>query len=109
MNLLKFLVLLVAVAVVGCGPSAQLTGSVEEKAPADVVKETLEQIAESGQAGSEIGPMMTALGEMEATDAALAQTLRTDGNALMGMGNPDAVKAKAKEMLAKLGGQAEPE
>ncbi len=108
MNLLRFLVLLGAVAVVGCGPSAQLSGTAEEKAPSDIVKETLEQIAESGQSGSEVGAMMVALEEMRATDAATADALIEDGNALMATSDPEAVKAKAKEMLAKLGGQAEP-
>jgi len=108
MNFSRFLVLLGVIAVVGCGPSAQLTGSAQEETPTDIAKATLEQIVESGQAGSEIGAMMVAFEEMRATDAATADALIEDGNAMMAMSSPDEIKAKAKEMLAKLGGEAAP-
>jgi len=70
------------------------------------VKTTLEQLAETGQVGSEAAMMMQALEKMKATDAAKAEALLKDADQLMSLPGPEAVKAKAKEMLAKLGGAA---
>ena len=64
-------------------------------------------LVETGQIGSEIGVMMQALDQMKATDAAKAEALREKANQLMSLPNPQAVKAKAKEMLGMLGGQPE--
>ncbi|MFH1924637.1 MAG: hypothetical protein ABIP48_32695 [Planctomycetota bacterium] len=46
---------------------------------------------------------------MKATDAAKAEALIEDGNQMRMMSSSEAVKAKAKEMLAKLEGGPEPE
>jgi hypothetical protein len=92
------------VVLVGCGPRAQVTGSAQETAPAETVKTTLEQLAKTGQVGSEAAIMMQALEEMKATDAAKAEALLKDADQLMSLPGPAAVKAKAKEMLATLEG-----
>ncbi len=100
----KYLTPLAFVVLVGCGPRPQATGSAEETLPAQTVRTTLEQLAETGQIGSEVWIMMAALEEMKATDAAKAEALLKDADQLMSAPGPDAVKAKAKEMLAKLEG-----
>ena len=71
--------------------------------PREAVKKALEGIVESGQGGSEIGAIMEDLKALSEEDAALAESLSADAQAMMGMGG-DQVKAKAQEMLDKLGG-----
>lgn len=100
----KCLVLLFSVALVGCGPSPELTGTVVEKPSIEVIRTTLEQLAETGQMGSDIGLISGELEKMRATDAAKADELSKDLEALMSSSGPNATKAKAKEMLGKLGG-----
>lgn len=91
----------------GCGPKPQFEGGEQETNAEETVKSVLEQIAQTGQMGSDIGLMMQALEEMKATDSAKAEALLKDANDLMSTSGADAVKAKAKKMLEKLGGTSQ--
>lgn len=104
MEYLRFPLLLTAVMISGCGGGGGSESVVPpDVSPRDAVKATLEQIAESGQGGSEIGAMMQDLEKLKETDAATADALIQDANALMSTtGGKEAITAKAKEMLAKL-------
>lgn len=102
-NWTGLLMLAVTVVMSGCGPQAETVQEVKVS-PRDAVKKALEGIAESGQGGSEIGAMMSDLDKLAAEDAALAESLKADANALMGTMDSAQIKAKAKEMLKKLEG-----
>ena len=88
--------------VIGCG-SVQRPVDVEEVviSPRDAVKGFLEQVAENGATGSELGELMNAIEELKATDSELANELESDGMAMMSASSNE-TKAKAKAMLAKL-------
>jgi hypothetical protein len=105
MSWFRFLVLPVAVVIVGCRPGAESV-TPPEVTPVDAVKKALEQVVESGRGGSEIGAMMNDLEAMKATDPQTAEALIEDAKALMSMSDSAAIKAKAKEMLGKLGSGA---
>ena len=63
----------------------------------------LEQIAEIGVARGEFGELLYEhLGEMKASDPQKVEALEQDAKELMSMSRREAVKAKAREMLAKL-------
>lgn len=96
------LVFAVAAVLAGCGPRAQSVKPPEVSAKEAVTK-ALEGIAQSGQGGSEIGTIMQDLDRMKATDPQLAEALIEDANQMMSMSNPAQIKAKAQEMLGKLG------
>ncbi len=103
MSWLRSMLVLAAVAVlVGCGPRAESVKAPEVSAKEAVTK-ALQNIAQTGQGGSEIGAIMQDLERMKATDPQLAETLIQDANQMMSLGNPAEVKAKAQEMLGKLG------
>jgi cellobiose-specific phosphotransferase system component IIA len=105
----RFLLPLAVALLAGCSSRApELRGTAQERAPEETVRSVLEGLAESGQSGSEIGQMMQALEKMKATDPAKAEALIEDANQIMKLSGPEAVKAKAKEMLAKLDGGAAP-
>jgi len=98
-------VLCLVVSVVGCGDGVQTEAVTPPTVtPKDAIKASLSQVAETGQVGSEIGAVMQHISALKATDAALATTLEKDVNGLMSMGSGDAAKAKAKEIIGKLGG-----
>ena len=106
MSFAKYLALMVlgAAVLVGCGAKPQFEGGADETSPEETVKTTLEQMVQTGQAGSNIGEMMQALEKMKETDAAKAEALLEDANQLMSSPSSAAIKTKAKEMLDKLSG-----
>ena len=106
MSWFRFLVLPVGVVIVGCRPGAGSVTPPPEVSPAEAVRKALEQVAESGRGGSEIGAMMNDLEAMKATDPQTAEALIEDAKALMSISDSAAIKAKAKEMLGKLGSGA---
>jgi len=71
------------------------------KSPREVVTGILEQVAENGATGSELGELMNAIEELKATDSALAAELEPEGAAMMSASS-DETKVKAKAMLTKL-------
>ena len=95
-------------AVTGRRPPGGESVSAPEVAPRDAVRQVLEGIVESGQGGSEIGAVMTELDKLAAEDAALAEELKADAESMMTTMESGKIKAKAKEMLDKLGGGAAP-
>ena len=102
-NWTGLLMLAVTVVMFGCGPKAETVEEVK-LSPRETIKQALEGIAESGQGGSEIGAIMAKLDLLAEEDAALAESLKADANALMGSMDSAQIKAKAKEMLEKLEG-----
>jgi hypothetical protein len=103
MTFSRWLVLLVAVAIVGCQPGAESVTPPAEKTGADAVRETLEGVVQTGEGGSALGAMMDAIEQMKADDPETAAALEADATEIMGMSDPAKVKAKAQEMLDKLG------
>lgn len=102
MGLLRVLALLSVVAIVGCGrgrePAPEVT-PLEELPAAQSAKAILTEISESGQVGS--GAM-----ELRENLEELNQGLVADLDALEAMSDPEKIKAKASEMLGKVGGAA---
>lgn len=70
--------------------------------PAEAAKAALKEIAESGQVGSGADMIRENFEKLKATDAAKAEALLKDCEALMKLQDPQAAKAKAKEMMDKL-------
>jgi hypothetical protein len=101
----KLLAAVLLAGVVGCGGSVR-TESVTPPSvtPKEAIKSTLDQVAQSGQVGSEIGAMMQQIEALKSTDAATAAALEADARSLMSMGPGEPAKAKAKQMLSKLEG-----
>ena len=104
-----FLILLAAVVMIaGCGGPEAQSVKPTEVTPRDAVRQTLEGIAESGQGGSQIGTLLSDIDKLAAEDSALAADLKADAEPMMmGAMSSDAIKAKAQEMLGKLGGGGE--
>lgn len=96
-----FLLVLPLAVLLGCSGRA---GPVRVEPPkaADMVKAALQDLATSGQIGSSIDELKTHLESMKATDSAKAAALLADYDKLVKLTNPQAIKAKAKEMLGKL-------
>ncbi len=101
----KLLTVVLLAGVVGCGGSVR-TESVTPPSitPKEAIKSALEQVAQSGQVGSEIGAVMQHIEALKATDATTAGALESDARALMSMAPGEPAKAKAKQMLSKLEG-----
>ena len=109
MSILRFLVLLAAVAMVGCDGGS---GAVSVDAPevtSSGAKTALEAIAESGEFGSEVMEIREGLEKLKETDSAKGDELLADLDELEAMSGSEAIKTKAKEMADKLGGGAAPE
>jgi hypothetical protein len=70
----------------------------------EIVQTTLQTIADTGEVGSEAGEMMNQIDALKESNPDVAAVLESDGVALMGMTDPAAAKAKANEMLGKIGG-----
>lgn len=102
MTFVRVLFVLALLAVVGCGSQpAPIAVTPVETSPADTARAVLEGIAESGEVGSGVDELRTALEELKQTDAAKADALLTDLSALEAASG-EAAKAKANEMLGKL-------
>jgi hypothetical protein len=94
--------------VVGCGPQS-VPVEQPSQAQQEAVVRNLEMVAESGQLGSEMMEIQQSLEEMKATDSETATELLADLEEMESMTDPAGVKAKANEMLDKLGsGSSEP-
>lgn len=93
MSILRFLVLLAAVALVGCNTGSAPVSVDAPEATSSSAKTALEAIAESGEIGSEI------MGIREALEGS---PLLAELDELEAMTDADAIKAKAKEMADKL-------
>lgn len=100
MRYLQILALLFAAATFGCGGEGAT--SVEVEAPNAQIQAALADVAESGQIDSGIMLVREQLEMMRETEAAKADDLLKDLDALEGMSSPGSIKAKAKEMLSKL-------
>jgi hypothetical protein len=91
--------MLLSVCVIGCGGGAdpEATSSDEPAAASNAeLKERLEYIAGSGEAGSALA------GLQEPIDASGDESLKADFTKLQSETNPAKVKAIAKQMAAKL-------
>lgn len=94
MTIIRILVLLSVVAIVGCGETVTPPPT---PPAAESAKTVLQEIAQSGQVGSGAMTLRENLEELN------KQALVTDLDALEGMSDPAQIKAKANEMLGKLG------
>lgn len=101
MRFARFFLVLGLVALLGCGPQ-ETTQRVEEPSGQDQVKSALENVAESGQIDSGLMIVRDELEAMKATDAAKAEELLSDLDALQALTDPAQAKAKAQEMIDKL-------
>ncbi len=105
MSWLKFVLLACfATAIIGC------TDDTVEVTPPDTsakesVRAALQNVADTGSGGSEVGAIMNELKKLEETDPELAKELSTDAAELMSTRNTsDQLKQKAKDMIKKLDG-----
>ena len=105
MDLVRGSIVLIVLAMIGCGGGGPAPVAVEppaQTAGIDAVKSMLQDVAGSGELGSGAEGLRTALEAMKGSDAAKATALLADLDALEASGSPDAAKAKATEMLGKL-------
>ena len=104
MDVARVALVLVMLLVVGCGDGPAPVPVQPPAAPAGVeaAKSVLQGIADSGEVGSGIEGLRTALEELQQSDSAKATALLSDLTALEAASSPDQAKAKAKEMLGKL-------
>jgi hypothetical protein len=101
----QMVVLLVSAAVLliaGCGGPKSEKVKPPSVTPAEAAKTALKEIADSGQVGSGADVIKQSLEKLKGTDAAKADALLKDYETLIKTQNPDAVKAKATEMMGKL-------
>jgi hypothetical protein len=101
----RMLVLLLLVGFFGCGsPIQEERVTPPSVTPQEAIRAALNQVVETGQAGSAIGGMMQHIEALKASDPATAAVLEEGANQLMSMdaGNPEAAKAKARELLTRL-------
>jgi len=100
-SLSRLALLAAAVSVSGCEPA-----STPVEAPsggvAQLIKQNLQNPAETGQTGSEMMQIEQDLEKLAAEDPAKAETAKKDFAALKAAKSPDQIKAKAKEMMGKL-------
>jgi len=99
MWLKRCLLVLSLAAAIGCS-SGETTQRVAP--PKDQSRAVLEAIAQSGIVDSGVMTVKEELEKLKATDPAKADALLNDLADLQKPGSPDRIKAKAKEMLAKL-------
>ena len=105
MTFLRIVVLLSLVALLGCQPESVSVDQPDALPAAENAKAMLEGVAETGELGSGAMELRESLEEIKQTDAAKADPLLADLDALESLADPAAIKAKAKEMLDKLGGE----
>lgn len=107
MNFLRIVVLLSIVALFGCQSESVSVEQPEALPAAENAKVLLEGVAETGQLGSGAMSLRESLEELKQADAAKADPLLADLDELESLTDPAAIKAKAREMADKLGGQPE--
>jgi len=95
-------VLMVGFVLIGCG--RQQSQRVAPPNPADDLKNALQQVVQTGEVGSSAMLIKEKIEALKATDAAKADALARDAAELEKLdGKPQQAKAKAQEMLNKLG------
>ena len=93
---------ILAILAVGCTKSAPAPAPSAQTAPsADRAKAALQDVVNTGQITSGLDDVQTYLTELKKTDAAKADPLLKEFNALQSRSGEQA-KAKAKEILSKL-------
>ncbi len=100
MRFARVLMLLVAVCLIGCGPS-ETTQKVTPPDAQTEVKSALQSVADTGEIDSGLIVVGEQFESMKATDAAKAEELLKDLEELQGLSG-DAAKKKATEVLGKL-------
>jgi hypothetical protein len=101
MPVFKILAFLSVVAMLGCGGDKPIEVTPPPPPPAaENAKTVLQEIAQTGQVGSGAMQLRENLEELN------QPALLADMDALERMSDPDQIKAKASEMLGKLGGAA---
>jgi len=87
---------------IGCG--RQQSQRVAPPSPVDDLKTALQQVVQTGEVGSSAMLIKEKIEALKATDAAKADALARDAAELEKLdGKPQQAKAKAQEMLNKLG------
>lgn len=100
-NLLRISLLSLAVAVVGCGPGSTPVEEEPGSSTEDLIRQDLQNAAETGQLGSEMMSIQNELEKLKQENPELAQELSEDLNELEGMQGSQA-KSKAQSMIDKL-------
>lgn len=85
----------------GCGGAGSAPPPAASQAPSSAAKPYLEDLAQSGEVGSNVQSIREALEDLKATDPAKAEKLLSDLDELMKL-PPDQVKVKAKAMADEL-------
>lgn len=89
--------------ITGCS-SATPSKSVQPPSAQEEIRGALQHVAQTGEVDSSLMVVREKLEELKKTDAAKAESLLQDLNQLEKMvGQPQQAKAKAQEMLNKLG------
>lgn len=88
--------------VVGCGGNDLPSPVAVEPAAPPALKPMLENVAATGELGSGAEAIQTELDNLAKTDDAKAKALKADLERMQKLSEPEAVKALAKQMTAKL-------
>jgi hypothetical protein len=86
----------------GCGGPENVVSEKVNYDPMADIKAGITSIAESGRMGSGTGAVYSAIRTVEKTDATKGQSIKTMMDELSAIKDPTKMKAKAKEILAKL-------
>ena len=99
----KLAAILFMTSLVGCGAvTNDAPKTVTPPSSTEQMKAVLNDLAQSGQMSSGVMTLETEIDKLKATDAAKADALKKDYDALKAMNDPNQIKAKAQEMLKKL-------
>jgi hypothetical protein len=104
MDFLRASLVLMSLFLMGCGggPAPVAVQPPATPAAAEAAKSALQTVADTGELGSGLETLRTALEELKQSDSEKATALLADLDALEASSSPDAAKSKAKEMLGKL-------
>ncbi|MFH1920991.1 MAG: hypothetical protein ABIP48_14065 [Planctomycetota bacterium] len=104
MSWMRFVVFLGFAALVGCGggPSSVDVTPLPEETPVQAITTVLEGLAADGQFAPGMESLDENIEKLKATDAEKAGALEEDWKALQSLSDPEAIQAKAKEMLGTL-------
>lgn len=98
----RVLALVALVAIVGCGTQGSVSVDPVERTPAEEIKSGLESLAETGHFAPGMETIADQIAALKTTDAEKGEALQKDWEEIEKLTDPEAIKAKAKEMIEKL-------
>lgn len=98
----RWISLLGAFLLVGCGPVGDSATTVTPPASTDNIRAVLTDLSKTGEMNSGVMMLESNIETLRQTDAAKADALKKGYDELKALNDPNQIKAKAQEMLGKL-------